>query len=142
MQFSICLYTNHSETRNLYYVLSKPSLLYQCEKSFTSCGNGLSPVLDLQKWKWPETLLVGAASQAEVCTDLVQIAKTDLDAELLLEGCLHYTAWSAGRRVAVGFQPGPLVRSQLGRVPVSSILAHQLSHSSAPGAAADRPSND
>ena len=65
---------------------------------------------------------MGAASQAEVCTDLVQIAKTDLDAESFLEGCLHYTAWSAGRRVAVGFQPGPLVRSQLSRVPVSSIL--------------------
>src|SRR5258706_15534667 len=47
--------------------------------------------------------LVGAASQAEVCTDLVQIAKTDLDAEAFLEGCLHYTAWSAGRRVAVGY---------------------------------------
>ena len=86
--------------------------------------------------------LVGAASQAEVCTDLVQIAKTDLDAESFLEGCLHYTAWSAGRRVAVGFQPGPLVRSQLGRVPMSAILAQQLSHGYAPGAPADRPSND
>ena len=52
----MCLSTNHSETWTLSTILSKPSLLYQCEKSFTPCMNGLSPVLDLQKRKWPETL--------------------------------------------------------------------------------------
>ena len=45
-----------SEIRTLSSILSKPSLLYQCEKSYTPCGNGLSPVLDLQKRKWPEAL--------------------------------------------------------------------------------------
>src|SRR5258708_27372069 len=64
--------------------------------------------------------LVGAASQAEVCTDLVQIAKTDLDAESFLEGCLHDTAWSAGRCVAVGFQPGPLLPSPPALAPLPS----------------------
>src|SRR5205823_14251742 len=81
--------------------------------------------------------LVGAASQAEVCTDLVQIAKTDLDAESFLEGCLHYTAWSAGRRVAVGFpaRPArPFAAWQGARV---FHPRKQLSHGSAPGAAAD-----
>src|SRR6266700_4069905 len=35
---------------------------------------------------------------------------TDLDAESFLEGRLHHTAWRARRRVAVGFQPGPIGR--------------------------------
>jgi hypothetical protein len=56
--FPMCLSTNHSETWTLSSVLSKPSLLYQCEKSFTPCGNGLRRVLDLQKRKWPETLFL------------------------------------------------------------------------------------
>lgn len=56
--FPMSLYTNHSETWTLSSVLSKPSLLYQCEKSFTPCGNGLRRVLDLQKRKWPETLFL------------------------------------------------------------------------------------
>src|SRR5712692_7897476 len=66
--------------------------------------------------------LVEAASQAKVCTNLVQIADTDLDAEPFQEGCLHHTTWSAGRRVAVVLQPEPLVHSQFGWVPMSAIL--------------------
>jgi hypothetical protein len=53
---------------------------------------------------------------------LIQIADTDLDAEPFLESRLHHTAWSAGRHVAVGFQPIPLGWAQFDRVPVSSIL--------------------
>ncbi len=86
--------------------------------------------------------LLGAPSQTEASTDLVQIAETDLDAEPLLEGRLHHTTGSAGRRVTVGFQPDALVRSQFGRVPMSAIL--ECSFPTAPylARASDRPSND
>ena len=39
-------------------VKAVPPVSMQCEKSFTPCENGLSPVLDLQKRKWPETLFL------------------------------------------------------------------------------------
>lgn len=67
MHFSICLSTNHSEIRTFYSVLSKPSLLYQCQKSFTPCGNGLIPVLDLQKREWPVTLAICVFSRFFAC---------------------------------------------------------------------------
>src|SRR5260370_6815828 len=63
-----------------------------------------------------------APSQAETGTDLVEIADTDLETKLFLEGRLHHTAWRAGRRVTVAFQPCPLGRAQFGGVSMSSIL--------------------
>ena len=52
---SACLQTIQKPGLSILFCQSRPSM-YQCEKSFTPCGNGLSPVLDLQKRKWPMTL--------------------------------------------------------------------------------------
>ncbi len=66
--------------------------------------------------------LLCAASQAEASTNLVEIAETDLDAKPFLEGRLPHTAWRAGRRVTVAFQPCPLGRTQFGGVSMSTFL--------------------
>jgi hypothetical protein len=52
-----CLPTIQKPGLSILFCQSRPSM-YQCEKSFTPCGNGLSPVLALQKRKWPVTLFL------------------------------------------------------------------------------------